>query len=50
MEGADEAGMGAGVRAEHSKHTEEHTPFPSETRGSDRFRLQYRENNLRVAR
>ena len=51
VEGADEAGMGAGARVEHSKHTEEYTPFPSEIRGSDRFHGKYRENNnLRVAR
>lgn len=37
MRGADEAGWDAGVRAEHSKHTEQHTSFPSEIRGPDRL-------------
>ena len=51
VRGADKAGIGAGVRAEHSKHTEQHTPFPSETRGPDRFHMNYREkNHLRVAK
>lgn len=45
MRGAGEAGWDAGVRAEYSKHTEQHTPFPSETRGPDRPHLMYMENN-----
>lgn len=36
-------GWNAGMRAEHSKHTEQHTTFPSETKEPDRFHLKYSE-------